>query len=123
MNLTVPECLDKIVRSFLEDLKEDPKVSLERQKTAEKYEQEQLAKIEFEEITVKLPKNVMKLLRDCRNALQMTPEEYVAFNIVQCVRADLDCGDVFVLRSDEVVTKYGLQPILTAIINDPWPDC
>jgi biotin-(acetyl-CoA carboxylase) ligase len=93
-------------------------------KKAKKSEQEQLKNIEFEQVTIKLPKNVMNLLRAySKHGLGMTTNEYLECSVLQAVRADLDMGDVFTLEPEEIINQYNLNPALSALINNPLSDC
>lgn len=93
-------------------------------KKTKKSEQEQLKNIEFEQVTIKLPKNVMDLLRDySKHGLKMTANEYLECSVLQAVKADLDAGDVFTVEAEEIINQYNLNPALSALINDPLSDC
>lgn len=63
-------------------------------------------KIEMEEVTLQIPKNIMNLLR----AHFADPaNEYIQYSIIQSVKADIDHGDVF---TGLLISRYGLKPIL-----------
>jgi biotin-(acetyl-CoA carboxylase) ligase len=82
----------------------------------EKSEQEQLKNIEFEQVTIKLPKNVMNLLRAySKHGLGMTANEYLECSVLQSVKADLDAGDVFTVEAEEIITQYSLNPALSVV--------
>jgi hypothetical protein len=82
-------------------------------KKAKESEQEQ---IEFESVTIKVPKNVMNLLRAySKHGLGMTANEYLEYSILQAVRADLDVGDVFTLEPEEIINQYNLNPTLSIL--------
>jgi hypothetical protein len=72
-------------------------------------------KIEYETVTLKVPKNVMKLLRDSEKTLEETASQYLERCIVGLVRADIDSGDCFVLTPREVAERYDLDPVFKAI--------
>jgi len=74
-------------------------------------------KIEFEEITVKVPKLIIDFLRKHEKILGKTAQEYMERNIVDCVRADIDAGDVFVPVPEEVVEQHGLGPVFKAVLK------
>lgn len=71
--------------------------------------------IEFETVTVKVPKKIMDFLRESK-VLDSTPEEYLAYSIVESVRADMD-GGVF-LDPKALADVSGLNPIFKALVND-----
>jgi hypothetical protein len=85
-------------------------------KRANKSEQEHLKNIEFESVTIKVPKSVMNLLRAySEHGLGMTANEYLECNVLQVVRADLDAGDVFTVEAEEIITQYSLNPALSVV--------
>ncbi len=72
--------------------------------------------IEFESVTIQVPKNVMNLLRDCaEHGLGMMADEYLKCCILQAVKADLDTGDVFTVEAEEIVRLYDLNPALSIV--------
>lgn len=74
------------------------------------------SEIEFESITIKVPKNVMNLLRAySKHGLEMTANEYLEYSILQAVKADLDIGDVFTLEPEEIINQYNLNPALSIL--------
>lgn len=85
-------------------------------KKANKSEQEQLKNIEFEQVTIQVPKNVMNLLRAySKHGLGMTANEYLECSVLQAVRADLDVGDVFTLEPQEIMNQYDLNTTLSIL--------
>lgn len=85
-------------------------------KKANKSEQEQPKNIEFEQVTIKVPKNVMNLLRAyAKHGLGMTANEYFEYSVLQAVRADLDASDVFTLEPQEIMNQYDLTPALSIL--------
>ena len=78
-------------------------------------EQEQ-KNIEFEPVTIQVPKNVMNLLRAySKHGLRMTANEYLECSVLQAVRADLDASDVFIVEPEELVRQYDLAPALSIL--------
>lgn len=73
--------------------------------------------IEYETVTVKIPKQVMELLRFSQIAFKMTPTEYIEYNILELVRADLDSGE-FLPSGKELADKFNINPIFKEILND-----
>lgn len=66
--------------------------------------------VEFESVTVQVPKSIMELLRAySKQGLGMTPNEYLKSCIVEAVAADLDAGDVFTVEAEEIVRLYDLE--------------
>jgi methylphosphotriester-DNA--protein-cysteine methyltransferase len=85
-------------------------------KKAKESEQEQLKNTEFESVTIKVPKNVMNLLRAySKQGLGMTPDEYLKYCILQAVKADLDTGDVFTVEPEEIIRLYDLNSALCIV--------
>jgi hypothetical protein len=83
----------------------------------EKAETEKKVKIEFEEVTLKIPKAIMKLLRDSEKSLEETAIEYLEHSLVDMVRADIETQDCFVLTPRQVVEQYNLDPVFKEIIG------
>lgn len=78
-------------------------------------EQEQ-KNIEFESVTIQVPKNVMNLLRAyAKQGLGTTANEYLERTILEGVRADLDAGDVFTIELEEIARLYDLNPTLSIL--------
>lgn len=78
---------------------------------------------ECEEVVVKVPKAIMKFLREHEDILGDKIEEYLQRRIVGSVRADLETNDVFVASPVQLANKYNLQPIFSALdIEIPDPD-
>lgn len=76
------------------------------------------SEIEFESITIKVPKNVMNLLRAySKHGLEMTANEYLEYSILQAVKADLDIGDVFTLEPEEIINQYNLIQLSPFYLN------
>lgn len=74
-------------------------------------------KIECESVTVQVPKAIMEFLRSIEKPISMTAKEYIEYNIVECVRADIDAWETFI-SPKEVAEGWGLNPIFKTIIND-----
>ncbi|MGA2307937.1 MAG: hypothetical protein ABSG57_00125 [Candidatus Bathyarchaeia archaeon] len=72
-------------------------------------------KIEFEVVSVKIPKSVMKLLRDSEESLGETATQYLERCIVGLVRADIDAGDCFVPTPRRLAERYNLDPVFKEI--------
>jgi hypothetical protein len=70
--------------------------------------------IEYETVTLKIPKKVMKLLRDT-DYLGETAEQYIERGIVDLVRADIDMGECFTPTPRQLTEQYGLDPIFKEI--------
>lgn len=70
--------------------------------------------IEYETVTVRVPKRIMDFLRQ-HKALSTTAEEYIEYSIVDIVRSDID-GGVF-SDPERIAEGYGLQSIFQEITN------
>ena len=75
--------------------------------------------IEYEHVSIDVPKAVMSLLRDSGNTLEMSPKEYLECSVIRIVRADIDVGDVFNEGLKQTLKKYGLNCVFKAVIDDP----
>jgi hypothetical protein len=67
--------------------------------------------IEYEEITVKIPKAIIEFLKDHEDMLEEKAEEYLERCIVGVVSSDIESQDCFVLSPVKLVKKYKLEPI------------
>lgn len=67
--------------------------------------------IEYEEITVKIPKAIMEFLKDHEDMLEEKTEDYLERCIVGVVSSDIESQDCFVLSPVKLVKKYKLEPI------------
>jgi hypothetical protein len=81
----------------------------------EKAETKKKVKIEFEEVTLKIPKAIMKLLRDNEKSLEETAIEYLEHSLVDMVRADIETQDCFVPTPRGIVERYNLDPVFKEI--------
>jgi hypothetical protein len=68
-------------------------------------------KIEFQEMTIRIPKAVLEFLRAHEKEMGTTTEEYITYTIVDVVRADIDSGEVFVPESEQVIKDWNLNSI------------
>jgi hypothetical protein len=71
--------------------------------------------IEYETVTLKVPKNVMELLRDSEKSLEETASQYLERCIVDLVRADIETQDCFVLSPRRLTERYNLDPVFKEI--------
>jgi methylphosphotriester-DNA--protein-cysteine methyltransferase len=78
---------------------------LDKNKTEENPQEE----IVYEEITVRVPKKVMDLLRAFEKVIQITPKAYIEYNIIEVLRADLDADALFTM--EKIVENFDLEPI------------
>lgn len=85
-------------------------------KKANKSEQEQ-KNIEFEQVIIRVPKNVMNLLRHYaeHGFLGMTTKEYLEYSLLQTIKGDLDAGDVFTVEPEEIIRLYDLNLALSIV--------
>ncbi|MEM3881672.1 MAG: hypothetical protein QXD19_08010 [Candidatus Bathyarchaeia archaeon] len=65
-------------------------------------------KIEYETVQLKIPKNIMNLLRDF---LEEPIEEYLERSIIEVVKADLESDAL--ISHEKVIEKYKLQEIFS----------
>jgi hypothetical protein len=80
---------------------------------------EESEQIEYEQVSIRVPRSIMKLLRDSEKALEMSPQEYIECSVVRIVRADLDVGDIFIARGKQILKEYRLNGVFKALIDDP----
>jgi hypothetical protein len=80
--------------------------------------------IEFEEVVIKIPKAIMKFLRENQDLLNEKIEDYLQRDIISSIRADLETQDVFVPSPIVLAKKYDLQPIFKKFDVGVFdPDC
>ena len=72
-------------------------------------------KIEYEEITIKVPKKVMDLLRFAEKGDRGTPKEYLECAVLQEVRANLEAGNL--LENDSLAIAFELKPIYHELLG------
>lgn len=76
---------------------------------------EKAKEIEQEQVTIKVPRNVMNLLRAyAKQGLGMTANEYLECTVLQGIRADLD-ADVFTIEPEEIARLYDLNSALSIL--------
>jgi len=51
--------------------------------------------VSYEQVTVRVPRAIMDLLRQCENQLKMTAKDYIEKSVVEMIRADLDASTLF----------------------------
>lgn len=71
--------------------------------------------IEYETVTLKIPKKILELLRDSEKSLEETATQYMERCIVDLVRADIETADCFVLSPRRLTERYNLDPVFKAI--------
>ena len=102
LQMNPDEFLKKAARDYLDELKKP-----ETDKTP----------IEYEQVTVKIPKAVMDLLRHIQLTTGDTPEQDIEYYVVDSVRSRMD-ADVFLPTSKELTDKFSLNPVFKEILND-----
>lgn len=70
--------------------------------------------IEYENITVKIPKGILDLLREVAPVTKTTPKEWVEYAIVEQVRAGLE-SDEFLPTPQDMAEQFKLNPIFKEI--------
>lgn len=74
--------------------------------------------IEFEEVTLRVPKRIMDFLRKHEKRLEGgNIQGYLERNIVDCVRAEIDAATVFVPDPEDVIKTYKLGPVFKAVLK------
>ncbi len=77
---------------------------------------ETIENIQFEEVTVKIPKKIMALLRANQKACGETPKEYIEYHIVDVVRANID-AEAFFSTPKQMTDAWELDSIFKIITN------
>ena len=73
--------------------------------------------ITFEQITVKIPKAIMNLLRYAQPVTGDTPEQDIEYGILDNVRARIESGG-FLPTPKGLADKFNLNPIFKEILED-----
>ena len=74
-------------------------------------------KIEYETVTIKLPKAIMSFLRQAQTVTGDTPEEDIQYYIIESIRSRIDCGGFFPSHK-QLADQYHLNPIFKKILDD-----
>ena len=74
-------------------------------------------KIEFESVTIQVPKAVMDLLRYAQPTSGDTPEQDIEYYLVESVRSRLDVN-AFSPTAKDLTDKFGLNPVFKEILDD-----
>ena len=72
--------------------------------------------IEYESVTVKVPKQVMDLLRYAQPITGDTPEQDIEYYVVESVRSRLDVN-AFSPTAKDLTDKFGLNPVFKEILD------
>ncbi len=73
-------------------------------------------KIEYEKVTVEIPKNVMDLLRFASETREETPEEWIQWAAIDTARAQLDSGE-FLPTAQALAEKFSLNHVFLEILG------
>jgi hypothetical protein len=84
-----------------------------QQQTQNRQEQKKLAKIEFEDVTLRLPKKLMDFLRKTPERHDPNAISYLEYLVVDNIRAELEA-----ITGTEIIEWYGLKPVFYAILKD-----
>jgi len=72
--------------------------------------------IEYESISIEVPKQVMELLRASESILEMSPKEWIEYYLVDAVRSSID-SDMFTDSPKELADKFSLTPVFKEILD------
>ena len=72
----------------------------------------------YEDVNVKIPTNIMDLLRHSQAITGDTPQQDMEYAIVESVRARIDGGQ-FLPTREALVKKYNLNPVFKSILDCP----
>jgi len=76
-------------------------------------------KIEMEKVTIEIPKAIMDFLR----SVEVRPEEYLQYSLIDAFRADIECSSGMWGYS-EIFKRYDLAPVFKAFdVTYTNPDC
>ena len=77
-------------------------------------EKEETAKIEYEQITLSIPKKILELLKNYECVTGSTPKEWLEYTLVDSVRSAID-GGVFTPSAKWQADNFSLNPIFKEI--------
>ena len=72
----------------------------------------------YESVTVKIPANIMELLRHSQSITGDSPTADIEYAVVESVRARID-GSQFLPTREALVKQYNLNPVFKAILDCP----
>jgi len=72
--------------------------------------------VEYENVTIKVPKPIMELLRSVQAITGETPEQDIEYSIVESIRSRLDSKDF--ITTEALDDKFGLNPVFKEILDD-----
>lgn len=73
--------------------------------------------IEYEEVIIRVPKQVMDLLRFATPMMKDTPQTWIEWQTVESVRSNID-AEAFVPNPKALTDKFNLNPVFQEILND-----
>lgn len=73
--------------------------------------------IEYETVTIKVPKLVMDLLRFAESVLEESPIEFIEYVVVENVKAGL-LADEFMPSAKYLADKFNLNPIFKELVDE-----
>jgi glucokinase len=75
--------------------------------------QKRLAKIEYENVTLRIPKKLMEFIRNTPGGYGSSAINYLEYSIVDMIRADLEA-----LSGEEIIAWSGLGSVFHAILKE-----
>jgi len=109
-NLTPKEFLENAAKKHLDEL---AKKYPDKNKNAElKLE------IEYEAVTIKVPKNIMDLLRYAQKLTNESPELFIEYYTVGTIRSLMETNGILP-SSQELNEQFNLNKIFTEILDNP----
>lgn len=94
----------------------EPKIEPAVEKAKEKYEireKPEAEKIEFEKVTVKLPKRVMDYLHAMEKLYGRSAVEMLEYDIVEALRCELEG-----MTGETIIKMFNLEPVFKAVLTD-----
>lgn len=69
-----------------------------------------MTEIEYEEVTIQVPKQVMEFLKSVEAIIEMTAKEWIERSTVDNVRAGID-SEEFLQTPEQMANQFKLNPI------------
>jgi hypothetical protein len=108
----------KTLEEAIKIIDQDLEIAKSTLKDLEYSEKIDLNKDFYEKVTVKIPANIMELLRHSESITGDSPTADIEYAVVESVRARIDGGQ-FLPTREALVEQYNLNPVFKAILDCP----
>ena len=88
-------------------------MQVEKKAKTETEEPQQSLEIEYETVTLRIPKKIMDFLRSMEKPWNQTPTEYLEYQLIDEVRADLEAA-----TGEEFIAWFDLATVFYQVLGD-----